>query len=566
MVSQSFDASAPEAPPRRRWTHVLTSVFLLTLVLAGYAAVCSFWQYLSVGTWLGFRLGTFRESLLTPLGNLFQQPMSVFRYPWMILVFGGVLAGMIFVPISVSTRRSVVLGLVLTVVLLLVGQAFALALAIAAGCVVAALIRRVGDFQVFAIAGGVVPPVVYLALSGVLAVDAAAMLPVQRWVLTLPLLLAVVGAVLGSGLSLLLGRVPGFRRSAEVFVLGALVAAPAAVFFLRVGPDELAYCRLSSSVAPGDAMFEPAAVGTWHRLHGTEGLTGQALVREPRDGMIERVNRFLARYETSDRRPDALWVKAQLRSLQVDRRALQAGLVKPSAAHVLPASRPVWEELAGYGASAQAAIAQWRLGELDLRGGRPREGYERLKDQAELQLAEFVETGEQREEVHGAILREPGSLPAPEYYNDALFATRRLIWLVENNAALEDPNAAAAMAAFLEVNPALAPDARALKARAKTFKDTPVYGNWTVAVAKAQTDVYERARLLIQVAENWRDDPDAAIVANYELGILAMSEPVLRMFEDMESPSVYFRRVQDGPVNPWKDIAAQRLKVLEGMD
>jgi hypothetical protein len=122
------------------------------------------------------------------------------------------------------------------------------------------------------------------------------------------------------------------------------------------------------------------------------------------------------------------------------------------------------------------------------------------------------------------------------------------------------------MAAFLEVNPALAPDARALKARAETFKDTPVYGNWTVAVAKAQTDVYERARLLIQVAENWRDDPDAAIVANYELGILAMSEPVLRMFEDMESPSVYFRRVQDGPVNPWKDIAAQRLKVLEGMD
>ncbi len=565
MISPSHDAFLSDGPPPRRWTHVLTAVFLGTLLLVAYAAVCSFWQYLSVGTWMGFRLGTFRDSLLTPLGNLFQRPMSIFRYPWMVLVFGGVLAGMVFVPISVSTRRSAVLGLVLTGVMLLTGQALALALAIAAGCVVAALIRRVGDFQVFAIAGGLLPPMVFLAFSGLLAVDSAAMLPVQRWLLTLPLLVAVVGAALGSALSGLLGRVPGFRRSAEVFVLAVLVAGPAGLFFLRIGADELAYCRLVVGVAPGDGVFEPAAVERWHRLQGTEGLTDQALIREPRDRLIERINRFLARYPSSDRKPDLLWLKGQLRSLQVDRRALQAGLVKPSAAHVLPEARPVWEQLSSYGASAQAALAQWRLGELDLRAARPREAYERLKDQAEILLADHVQQIEESPAASSPILREPDSLPSPEYYRDALFATRRLIWLVENNAALEDPNAASALAAFLEINPALSPDVRTLARAAERYRDTPMGGNWTVAVAKAQPDIYERARMLLQVAENWRDDPDAAIVANYELGILAMSEPVLRMFEGMEPAEVYFRRVQDGPVNPWRDVAARRLEVLTNL-
>ncbi len=566
MISRSHDAFLEDGPPPRRWTHVLTAVFLAALLLVAYAAVCSFWQYLSVGTWMGFRLGTFRDSLLTPLGNLFQRPMSIFRYPWMILVFGGVLAGMVFVPISVSSRRSVAGGLVLTGVMLLTGQALALALAIAAGCVVAALIRRVGEFHVFAIAGGILPPVVFLAFSGLLAVDSAAMLPVQRWLLTLPLLVAVVGAVLGSAFSALLGGVPGLRRSAEVFVLAGLVAGPAGLFFLRIGADELEYCRLVAGVAPGDAVFEPAAVETWHRRQGTEGLTDQALIREPRDRLIERINRFLAGYPSSDRKPDLLWVKGQLRSLQVDRRALRAGRVKPSAAHVLPAARPVWEQLSSYGAAAQAALAHWRLGELDLRAAKPLDAYERLKDQAEILLADHVQQIEESSAVAASpILRKPDSRPSPEYYRDALFATRRLIWLVENNAALEDPNAAAALAAFLEVNPAMTPDVRTLAAQAERYRNTPMGGNWTVVVAKAQPDMYERARMLLGVAENWRDDPDAAIVANYELGILAMSEPVLRMFEGMESAEVYFRRVQDGPVNPWRDVATRRLEVLESL-
>ena len=56
---------------------------------------------------------------------------------------------------------------------------------------------------------------------------------------------------------------------------------------------------------------------------------------------------------------------------------------------------------------------------------------------------------------------------------------------------------------------------------------------------------------------------DAAIEANYELGRLVMSEPVLRLEGAIESSASYFKRVQQAPPNPYAKLAAAKLARLD---
>ncbi|MFP4055179.1 MAG: hypothetical protein ACLFV7_15070, partial [Phycisphaerae bacterium] len=128
-----------------------------------------------------------------------------------------------------------------------------------------------------------------------------------------------------------------------------------------------------------------------------------------------------------------------------------------------------------------------------------------------------------------------------------------------------DPNAAEALGALLSLNPLARPTSSAVEELAARYADTTLGGNWKVAAANSRPDVYERAKALLEVATHWREDPDAAIVANYELGILAMKEPVLQLMDGMEKPEAYLKRVCEGPVNPWQHVAEERLAMLRSM-
>ncbi|MFP4054501.1 MAG: hypothetical protein ACLFV7_11640, partial [Phycisphaerae bacterium] len=97
-------------------------------------------------------------------------------------------------------------------------------------------------------------------------------------------------------------------------------------------------------------------------------------------------------------------------------------------------------------------MAELHLGELDLRERQVRRAYERLKDDAEPRLADLLETLPAGVD-DGGIFRPVPAVPVRAYYADALFETRRLVWLVETNNALTDPNAAEALGALLSLNP-----------------------------------------------------------------------------------------------------------------
>jgi hypothetical protein len=138
----------------------------------------------------------------------------------------------------------------------------------------------------------------------------------------------------------------------------------------------------------------------------------------------------------------------------------------------------------------------------------------------------------------------------------------RSIWLIEKNHLLTDPNAARAMADLAAVNPYQRRYRRAVSELVDAYSETTMAGNLKLALARATRDIYARAQLMVEVADNWREDGDAAIEANYELGRLILQQPVLRLAENIREPAHYFKLVTVAE-NPWRQFALSRLELLE---
>ena len=577
----SYESHKVAEPLLRRTGWFRTALFLgASLVL--FAAANAFWQYLHNGQWVNLSTEALRRDLVTPFGEIFVHPLSILIHPWMIVVISLLLAALIFVPIIVAVLYRLLYAGLFVLVLALVGQSLILALALATGCVLSARTRLRSEMPFLAVLLGMLPAGAYLYLFGFAAIESAAMLPLQRWVLTVPFLLAVVASMLASAVVLGLARLTRFRPGVIWPVLLVLAAASASAFYVKIGPGELDYALIANRLAPGDAVFDPIALDVWRRQNAAEGLTLRMLQRKLEDGLdgrrrqlVKRCEQFLAKWPASVRGPTVMWILAQSQSLQLDLPALEAGLVKYSASYVPAASRAAWERLSReYPGTGHATIAQWRLGCLTLRELANRdltakEAGELLRD-AEQHLHAAAEGLEEMLPAY-ADRRMVGSgervfwggpaMPGRRYCAEALFAVQRLIWLIDGNDVRKDIKSARALAEYLDVNPHEGNYCERLEALLddpkKQYEGTKMGDNLILAVAKTVPDPFERVNMLISLAED--QQRDAAIEANYELGRLVRHDPFLRLRPDIKHWKLYFERVFNAPPNPWRRLAAEQL-------
>jgi len=576
-----------ERPPCLLWSSRRWRMGFYAIVqLAAFAGLCAFWRYLATGWWLDFRPVAYYGDLTTPLGEIFRHPLDVLSHPWMILVTGLMLGLLALVPVLAAVLYRPLLSTVLVLLVALVGHSPVLALAVGIGCVLAGRSRLRNDMPFLASVLGLLPTAAYFTLSALAGVDAAAVLPMQRWALYAPFLIAFVSAVLAGAIVLGAARLGGFRAGPVWPLVVALLAAPAAVFYCRVGADELAYALIVSRLQVGGSIFEDEALGPWiRRNHGeglnpqTAGLRVQEDLRTRRDALIGRCRKFLEAFPDSRRRPAALWVMAQARSLQLDEVAFAGGLIKYATSFPLAESAEAWEGLlVGHPASPQAALADWRLGELSLRAiAQPncadpnrlvRKADEHLHRAREA-LGRIVAAAAERIEMpEAASLFSPqADVPGLDAYRGATEAVERLIWMIEGNKVLNDPGSAEALGAYLDVNPKR-PDyygrlAALLSDETRKRESTPMGDNLKLAVALHTPDLYERADQLIQLAKEERTD--AAIVANFELGKFALrtaEDPARVLIKDLKTPEEYFRLVIGAPPNPYEQKAAELLASL----
>jgi hypothetical protein len=228
----------------------------------------------------------------------------------------------------------------------------------------------------------------------------------------------------------------------------------------------------------------------------------------------------------------------------------------------------VWERLRKDNSSApQAALAGAKLGQLALRDGRAREADELLhaaRDKLREYLRAFPQPDEPERQT--VLFVSSPSVPARRHYADALFEAERLVWMMELNDVPEDALSSAALGEYVNINPGKVGYegrlAELLSDLNKGYETTKMGDNLKLAYAQVTTDPYARAEMLILLAEDERTD--AAIEANYELGKLAMQSaraPTIRL--SVKPPQEYFKLVVAARDNPWRQLAARELRLLE---
>jgi len=540
---------------------------------AAFVLVAAGWSLLATEDPMDLRLAVF----LRPLHEVLFHPLSIFTHPWLIVVIGlllGVVAG---TPVIVVTLQRVLpagllLGALHVLAVAAVAQAPVLAVVVALGCALAALGRFWYDMHFSAVLLGLLPVGGYMLFSVVVAADSASVLPIQRWVLPAPFGIALAAALLAAAAALLLARVRRARLLAPLPAMAAAAAAALVLFDVHIGADELAYARIADGLSGDDKLFQDLSLAEWKRRHGAEGLNPQTLANRVEElltlrriELSERCARFRRDCPRSDRMPEVLWIQGQCASLQLKRRALPDGLVSYDASYPSPASADVWSQLLHHHpGTPQAALAAWHLAVLDLREQRVAQARDALGEAASrLQAFLQAQPAAALAGSTGELFLPPPTLPAREYCADALFKVRWLIWIIDQNALLDDPRAAEAFAEYLRLNPnAFArgdEHFERLCELAGRYEDTRFGDNLRLAVARAESDPYEEARALVQLA---RETTDAAIEAHFQLGRLTMQLPVLGLLEGVREPQQYFEIVVAAPPNPWQDLARQRLKLL----
>ncbi len=430
------------------------TIFLAVNLLV-FVALNAFRHYLATGHWADFSIAAYRADLSTPLGRCLQFPLPVDMYPWMIAVTAGLLAGVIFVPLMVSVMYPAPVAPLFIAVVATVGHCPGLALAIAAGCVLTAATPLRSDLPFVAILVGLIPVELYFYFLAFAGVKLVTMKPMLQLLYAVPFFGAIALAVVASTIVLWLARHTGNRPGVVWPVLAVLLAVPVVIFYDRVGADELHYSVIVRSLGPGDSLLPEEALAAWKHQTNNQGLSGEALVNQLNDELDLRRNRmarqceeFLARFPSSKRVAEVLWVEGQARSTQLVRHKLDGkkGLIEYSATWPLPTSATCWGRLIEqYPQSGSAAVARWRLGQLAARRGQFDEALEALT-QALPRLVGAAARQEGRRNPLGTIRLV---VPTADYCQGAHFEASKLISLIRRNEAARPRE----LTEYLEANP-----------------------------------------------------------------------------------------------------------------
>lgn len=588
-------SQAPWYEPMFRPTGPVRSWLMLAVCVAIYLFACSFWGYLGSGKYWDFSADAFRHDLANPLGESLLRPLSIFNYPWMIVVAGLSLAVMIYVPITVLLLYRLSFCAVLIIVLAAIGHAPGLACMEVGACGIAALTRLRRNIPLLAGLIAMVPVAIYLYTFAYSGTDTAGVSPGHRWVLGLPFLTAIVGGIILMSLTLAAARFHLLRFAALGMTLVAVAAWPVYIFHTRVGADNLEYAMIVSSRGQSQMLFRQMSLDDWKRAVAAEGLSAQSIFQAVQDDLEKRklilkkqCSRFLRTYPASPLTPAVMWLDAQRQSMQIDQPSLQAGSVRYSASYPVRESQAAWNELAeNFPDTPHGALAQWQLAQLGIRRLAwdrvlADDGKRKLIAQAEDMLAKSEKTlgpicqsAYAPKDRYIGVFSSPIILPAQAYYSEAYFEVKKLRWLMLRNSVNSDLRASQALAALMEIDSHGEDYQQKLTDLVKADQARPpdqrlfqgsMAGNLELAAVMAQKDMTKKVRDLMTLAseQGYINDRDAAIEANFELGRLAMMPAQTAGLKlPLKKPADYFKVVVEAIDNPWQQQAAEYIEELQ---
>ncbi|HUV40515.1 MAG TPA: hypothetical protein VMW23_01850 [Sedimentisphaerales bacterium] len=530
-----------------------------------YALVCLFWSKILTGSLCSFDVRMLWHAHLWRLDRFVLSGVSIFEYPWQILVLGLLMGALTIAPVLVSQLLSFSysLPLILAVVFLANLPGFAIFLLIS--CVAAASRPLRFRSRFTAIALCIAPQLIYWGVFG----PAAGVEPMKwglsfaPWVCAWLVSLAIAGLVLG------IGHFTRYRPGLVWTCTSAALCAAVILFEVKIGFDELDYQLYVAKNNPEnvrefydhslveslDATImdpvikkylagffypsEPIALReqlkkemeiqlandrwpTWFKV--PEHLDYQAKKQK----LFEQYDLFISKRSKSNRMPIVLYYKALLGEYSPDIAMLvQKELLHFASDYPQERSRETWYRLySQFGTSPESIEARWRIAKHWAGQGRFEHARQLLGEAEKMvpQRLQVIEQSRQPATSISALFHPPAdSVITSSKLIELQGRLNRLSRLIGPENIIAEPASAVRLATFVMLNPQDRHFTEQLdRLLGQMGTNDPLRDNCLLAGVKLVADDRLRAERFDQLHKQFQAT-DAGIEALYELGLLKIS-------------------------------------------
>jgi hypothetical protein len=556
VPTKSFMAAGPTL----HYSHENVQICWL-LAVGAFSLSCLFWSKIVTGAFWSFNTQAVTSLELWRLGHHVIGVVSIFEYPWQILVLGLLMGILGIVPVLISQLMCFRYSLPFLLAVFFLADLPGLAICLLISCIAVACRPLRFRSRYIAVALCTAPQLLYWGFfGGARAVDPVAWgFSFAPWICAWLIGLSIAALVLGIG-HFTRYRPGSVWASTSVFLVLAVVT-----FEIRIGFDELDYQLYVAKNNPEQiAEFHDHSItqalddttrdpNTQRYLasffYPTEPIPLRAelkkeiqvqlsydrwpswfkvppeLVYQPkRQWLFDRYDRFITRRRKSHRMPLALYYKALLSEYSPDINLLeQEEVLHFYSDYPHERSREIWYRLWEFAASPESIEARWRIA-MHWAGLSAFEQADKLFEEAQNMVAEQLKLLVQ-DQAGTDTLFSPFRPPASSVMTQVklidlqrrINQSRKLISL-ENRSLSSD--AQQRLAKFIMLNPHTQDYARHLdELLQSTPENDPLRDNILLAQAKLVADEQLRAQKL-RALHDQSPQTDGGMQALYELALL----------------------------------------------
>ncbi len=546
-------------------TNVLWLWFLAVVV---YVATCTFWHAIVIGGPISIGLLEFADTSLFDLGHYAVTPISIYEYPWQIVVLG-ILMGILAVsPVLVSQLLSFRYSIALILAVMFIAKLYLFGVFVLISCVAVASRPLRFRSRFISLALCMAPQLIYWAIRGS---DSTAD-PVRLGFSFAPWIYAWLSGLTMAAVILGVGHFTRYKPGLNWLIGLCFLGAAFSIFQQHIGFAELDYHRHIAGSDPADAVeFQDQSIsdtldkvladvplrsrleGQFFKFNDPIGLhlklkgniqdlltynnlwpgwfrkkmPARLQYQKRRQMLLVEYEKFIARWPDNQKRlPTVMYFRSMLNETRpdvcdiVDQEMLRFYNDYPFADN-----NSDWRELfERFRESPESIEARWRIA-MDEAGKGNFDVAEEICHTAQIRIDEVrgefsVSYTEESPSIFEAFQQPAQAVMTPFKLHDLQLRFRRLQSFISKENQGDDDESQKRLAEFLMLNPH---DDRGYAVSLdglleKTSADDGLRDNLLLAKAMLVDDIQRRSQLLEELAKRY-PQRDAGIQAHYEWGM-----------------------------------------------
>jgi len=558
VASKSFMAVGPTL----HYSHKNVQTCWL-LAVGAFCLTCLFWSKIVAGSFWSFDIQTVTTPEFWRLDQAMKTGISIFEYPWQILVLGLLMGVLGVVPILISQLMSFRYSLIFILAVFFLANLPGLAICLLVSCIAAACRPLRFRSRFIAIALCTAPQLLYWGYFGA----ARAVEPIQWGFSFAPWICAWLDALVIAGFVLGIGHFTRYRPGLTWIFTSLTLVIAVVVFELCIGFDELDYHLYVLSNNPEqvsefhdqsirddlDATLKDPATEKYleDSFYPTDPIARRAeLKREiqerlsydrwpswfivppelkyqkKKDDLIAQYDLFINKRLNSRRMPIALYYKGLVTEYSPDTNLLGAKeILHFYSDYPHERARKIWWMLyKDFANSPESIEARWRLARHQAARGVFEQAEELLAEAQTMLDAKRAELLEAEKEPSGKVFglfRPPAdSVMTPAKLDDLQRRLDQLRILINPRNRTDEPGYKDRLARFVMLNPHASGYAQQLDGLLEQTEEGDLLrDDILLAQAKLIADEQLRAEKLAELHKEYQQT-DAGMLALYELGLL----------------------------------------------